>query len=155
LISTTQGEGMGLPAMEAMACGVPCILPDWSAFGDWARDAAVLVPCTSTRVDFPYVNVIGGVVDEEEFIAELDRLYRDNTWRMQVAGNGQRRVSEERFRWAVIGQQYAAVIENLLAEVEAKKVEKASTVIAEKEHEETQARLVERRMKIMSGEVSA
>jgi glycosyltransferase involved in cell wall biosynthesis len=47
-ISTTQGEGMGLPAMEAMACGVPCILPDWSAYGDWARDAAVLVPCTST-----------------------------------------------------------------------------------------------------------
>lgn len=62
LISTTQGEGMGLPAMEAMACSVPCILPDWSAFGDWAAGAAALVPCTSTapQTFSPTVNVIRG-----------------------------------------------------------------------------------------------
>jgi glycosyltransferase involved in cell wall biosynthesis len=155
LISTTQGEGMGLPALEAMACGVPCILPDWSAFGDWARDAAVLVPCTSTRVDFPYVNVIGGVPDEEEFIAELDRVYHDNNYRMHLASGGSRRVHEDRFRWATIGQGYMAAIDNVLAEVEAKQGDKVNAELLEKEHEEMQQRLVERRMKIMSGEVQA
>ncbi|MES2360081.1 MAG: glycosyltransferase [Gemmatimonadota bacterium] len=154
-ISTTQGEGMGLPALEAMACGVPCLLPDWSAFGDWAKDAAVLVPCTSTHVDFPYVNVIGGVVDEVEFIAELDKLYRDSNWRMQIGGNGLRRVNEERFRWESIGQRYAVIVEGLLADVEAKKAEKTVIEQNEERHEEMQKRLVDRRMKIMSGEVSA
>jgi glycosyltransferase involved in cell wall biosynthesis len=155
LISTTQGEGMGLPAMEAMACGVPCILPNWSAFGDWARDAAVLVPCTSTRVDFPYVNVIGGVPDEGEFIAELDRVYHDNNYRMHLASGGLRRVHEDRFRWATIGLRYVAAIGELLAEVEAKQGDKVNAELLKKEHEEMQQRLVERRMKIMSGEVQA
>jgi glycosyltransferase involved in cell wall biosynthesis len=155
LISTTQGEGMGLPAMEAMACGVPCILPDWSAFGDWAKDAAALVPCTSTRVDFPYQNVIGGVPDEDEFIVALDTIYRDSTWRMQVAGNGTRRVSEDRFRWATIGQGYAAAIGNVLAEVDARKAQVVLVDQQKKDDEEMQARLVERRLKIMSGEVQA
>jgi glycosyltransferase involved in cell wall biosynthesis len=155
LISTTQGEGMGLPPMEAMACGVPCLLPKWSAFGEWAYGAAVLPPCTSTRVDFPYVNVIGGVVDEDEFIAELDKLYRDVKWRSLVARNGLTRVHEDRFRWATIGQQYVTAFEVVLADVEAKKAVIDQHQKDRKTDEETQARLVERRMKIMSGEVQA
>ncbi len=115
LVSTTQGEGMGLPAMEAMACGIPCLLPDWSAYSEWAKDAAVLVPCTSTAIGAPWKNVIGGVVDEEIFINELDRLYRDNTWRMTVAANGTRRVHEDRFRWTNIGQRYLESIDAVLS----------------------------------------
>lgn len=117
LVSTTQGEGMGLPAMEAMACSVPCLLPDWSAYGEWAKDAAVLIPCNSTSVGVspPYKNVVGGVVDEVAFIEELDELYREPNWRMQVGGNGSRRVHEERFRWTNIGQRYLESLEGLLA----------------------------------------
>ena len=36
-ISTTQGEGMGLTTLEAMACGLPFMGPDWVVFGDWAK----------------------------------------------------------------------------------------------------------------------
>jgi D-inositol-3-phosphate glycosyltransferase len=45
-ISTTQGEGWGLTTMEGMACGLPQIVPDWSALGEWAAPAAYLVPCS-------------------------------------------------------------------------------------------------------------
>ncbi len=116
LISTTQGEGMGLPALEAMACGVPCLLPDWSAYGDWAKGAAALVSCTTTRVDFPYENVIGGVVDEREFIAQLSKLYHDRQYRDSIARSGLSRAREERFRWQNIGEQYAQAIVEVVKE---------------------------------------
>lgn len=116
LMSTTQGEGMGLPAMEAMACKVPCILPEWSAFGDWAKGAAALVPCTSTALQTfsPTVNVIGGVAGEREFVEALDVLYRDRGHRQVIAQRGFERVSEPRFRWEIIGQQWIEVISSVV-----------------------------------------
>lgn len=108
--STTQGEGMGLPAMEAMACNIPCLLPDWSGYGDWAAGAASLVPCTSTAIGSPYKNVIGGVVDEAQFIEGMDLLYRDPIVRARTASAGLARVHEARFRWEDIGQNYLKVL---------------------------------------------
>jgi D-inositol-3-phosphate glycosyltransferase len=116
LISTTQGEGMGLPAMEAMACAVPCILPEWSALGDWAKGAAAMVPCTSTALQTfsPTVNVLGGVADERQFIEALDLLYRDKDHRRMIAERGFARVSEERFRWDAIGAQWVELLNEVL-----------------------------------------
>lgn len=117
LMSTTQGEGMGLPTMEAMACGVPCVLPDWSAHGDWAKGAAAMVPCTSTALQTfsPSVNVIGGVADEKAFIEALDLMYRDRQQRELIGSLGFQRVSEERFRWDNIGEQWLNVLDLVLS----------------------------------------
>lgn len=79
MITTTQGEGWGLCTLEAMACGVPCIVPDYSALGEWTRDAVVKIPCTSSAVSAPIGGnpyTIGGVVDKTQFILALDQLYR-------------------------------------------------------------------------------
>lgn len=115
LISTTQGEGMGLPAMEAMACSVPCILPDWSAFGDWAAGAAAMVPCTSTALQSfsPTVNVIGGVADERAFVQALDALYRDKSRRELIGSLGLARVTEKRFRWDDIGARWLELLDSI------------------------------------------
>jgi glycosyltransferase involved in cell wall biosynthesis len=115
LMSTTQGEGMGLPAMEAMACSVPCILPDWSAFGDWAVGAAALVPCTSTALQTfsPTVNVVGGVADEKAFVQALDTLYRDKSHRELVGSLGMSRISDQTFRWDYIGQRWLELLDSI------------------------------------------
>lgn len=117
-ISTTQGEGMGLTALEAMACGIPCVLPDWSAFGDWARDAAWLVKCPTTHIGPPYVNVIGGVPDQDEFMRALSRMYIDKQAREQNGQAALERAQESRFRWANIGKQYVEVLAGVLNPVE-------------------------------------
>ena len=40
-VTVSQGEGFCLPALEAMACGVPCLLPSWSGVGGWAKNSCV------------------------------------------------------------------------------------------------------------------
>lgn len=114
LMSTTQGEGFGLTTLEAMACGVPCIVPRWAALADWGADAALFVECTSTAIGPPYVNVIGGVVDEEAFINALDDMYRTPSLRQEFSEAGLSRASEDRFRWSHIGAAFNnAVLEAL------------------------------------------
>lgn len=115
LMTTTQGEGMGLPTLEAMACRVPCIVPEWAALGEWAKGAAAMIPCTSTAPQSfsPVVNVIGGIADEKMFIAALDTLYRDVQHRAAVANLGYARACELRFRWSAIGEQWIAALDAL------------------------------------------
>ena len=112
-ITTTQGEGFGLPTLEAMACGIPVIAPDWSALGDWAVGAVDLIPCPTTLIGPPYVNVIGGIPDQGEFVAALDRMYMDK-YRKVSGKRALVRASEERFSWNHIGEAWASTLEQVL-----------------------------------------
>ncbi len=115
LISTTQGEGFGLPVIEAMACGRACLVPEWAALGEWAKSAAALVPCNSTAPQSfsPVANVIGGVADERAFVTALDKLYREPDHRQMVADLGYARAREPRFKWSVIGELWIEALDNL------------------------------------------
>ena len=132
-ISTTQGEGFGLTTFEGMACGVPQIVPDWSALGELCQGAARLVPCTSTAIGPPYVNVLGGVADQAAFIKEMDALYVDDGLRAHTATLGFNRALEDRFRWENIGEAYRLIAgllirqdgERRARQVEADKVARA------------------------------
>ena len=112
--TATLGEGMGLPMMEAAACGVPVLAPDFSALGEIFRDAAVLVPCSSTAVHPDQMCVVGGVMDREGAINGLDALYRDKAFRAFVGERGQARMQEERFRWPLMGASMVKEVEATL-----------------------------------------
>jgi len=115
LFSTTQGEGWGLPAMEAMACGVPTIGPDWSGFGDWARGAMCLVPCSGTAATINKINAIGGIIDTEGAMLALDQMYYDREARDRWAKRGFDRVREPQYRWEAIGQRYLEELEKAMS----------------------------------------
>jgi len=109
-LTTTQGEGFGLTTLEGMACGVPQVVPDWSGLGDWAKDAAWLVPCTSTAVSAPIgtpMYTIGGVPDEAATVLALRTLYRDEMARRDFAERGLELARQPRFRWSEIGEAFA------------------------------------------------
>jgi len=107
--STSQGEGMGLPALEMMACGVTSILPANAAYSDWAPDGALLVPCTSTSITVPSaspINVIGSIMDEDMAVETLQAAYSNKAKLSDWSMRAFELASDPRFDWRVIGEKW-------------------------------------------------
>lgn len=116
-LTTTQGEGWGLTTHEAMACGVPCVVPDWSALGEWPGGAVLKVPCSSTALTAPLNSMpytIGGIADRAALVAALDALYRNPEMRTEYSCLGYAKAREPQFSWASIGRRIVEVLEGVL-----------------------------------------
>ena len=112
-VSTTLGEDWGSATMKGMACGVPQIVPDWSALGEWASPAARMVPCTEIEVVADRMNMIGGVPDRRAFVDSLIDVARDEIEREEMVLRGLDLVRQKRFRWNTIGRQVARFLEEV------------------------------------------
>src|SRR6185369_4451228 len=108
-VSTSMGECWGLTQMESMACRVPNIVPEWSGLSEWARGGVAYVPCTSTHVHTGGLNTVGGIVDKDMFIAELEHMYQDATYRDTVAKAGYDLVRQDKYQWRTVAQQFDTV----------------------------------------------
>ncbi|TDG15848.1 glycosyltransferase family 1 protein [Seongchinamella unica] len=90
-------EGFGLPAGEAMACGVPVVSTDGGALPEVVGDAGVLVPAKS-------VDALAGAIDD---------LLRDPARRVALGEAGRERILEK-FCWQVcareMGEYYKEVL---------------------------------------------
>lgn len=114
-VSTSQGEGFGLTTFEGMACGVPQIVPDWAALGELCRGVAQLVQCPTTAIGMPYtVNVIGGVADEDAFVAALDLVYGSKSMRFKMMNDGLVLTAQPKFDWGHIGNSVRLAIDVMM-----------------------------------------
>lgn len=76
-VSCSQAEGWCLPALEAMACGTACALPDSAGFR-WAREGAIMIPATTSLCTSPVdasMFTIGSLVDTGPWVATIKGLY--------------------------------------------------------------------------------
>lgn len=111
--STSQAEGWNLPALEAMACGVPTLLPDYAGH-EWAKPAAMMIECTTTALNAPMnraMHTIGGIADKHETIVGLDKLYHHRSFREQLSDLGLRLANE--LSWDRVGTQWEALLQSL------------------------------------------
>jgi glycosyltransferase involved in cell wall biosynthesis len=92
-------EGLGLPVLEAQACGTPVLTSNVSSLPEAAGDAALMVD--------PY--------DVEAMAAELDRLLADELLRHQLRECGL--AHARRFSWPQTAQETACVYRRALAGV--------------------------------------
>ena len=92
-------EGFGLPAVEAMACGIPLISSDGGALGEVAGNAALVVPAGDVAA---LAAAIQELLENPERREELSRLGRAR--------------AEGEFSWQVCAQRlvahYRSVIES-------------------------------------------
>lgn len=109
-LNTTLGEGWGLTPMEAMACGCPVIAGDYAALGEWAAEAAYLVPCPDEGIMPDVHNMIGAAPDRMACIDALDIFYRDERLRFSYAEAGRVLVTQPQYRWENIAKRFAEVL---------------------------------------------
>lgn len=82
----TIGEGFGLPIMEAMSCGIPCVVTNYSAHLDYCSDVTELI-----NVGYYLTESKSGIeralVDIDDYVMKMERLYYDKDTYILKWGN--------------------------------------------------------------------
>ncbi len=94
-------EGFGLPAGEAMACGVPIVSSDGGALPEVVGDAGVLFPAK----------------DVDAMVLAIDGLLRDPERRRDLGERAKRRI-EEHFSWRVCARQMTDYYRQVLVDAD-------------------------------------
>jgi glycosyltransferase involved in cell wall biosynthesis len=84
-------EGFGLPVLEALACGAPCVVADTSSLPEVAGDAALLIPPR----------------DVAAWAAALEDLWADASARGELARRGPAQAA--RFSWERAARETLAI----------------------------------------------
>lgn len=113
-VSTTLGEGFGLTNLEASACGVPQIVPHWSALACWLEKGAIHVPCSSIYVNTGGINTIGGVVDIPKLVEAMENVYYDANLREQLRKDSLDLMQDKRFGWDFAANEFYRFIKELI-----------------------------------------
>ena len=92
-------EGFGLPAGEAMACGVPVVSSDGGALPEVVGDAGLLVPAK----------------DAQAMAEAIALLLRDHHLRERLAREGRERILEK-FCWNVCAEQMTQFYREVVSE---------------------------------------
>jgi len=109
-LTTTSGEGWGLTTMEAMACGVPCIIPAFGALQEWAGGACLLVTADDPVRHAGGVNTIGRVPRAEDAAGALRHLYEHSGERTYLRQAGRFLVDRDCYRWETIADAFNAIL---------------------------------------------
>jgi glycosyltransferase involved in cell wall biosynthesis len=116
MFTTTLGEGWGLPHHEAMACGVPQIMPRYSALAEWPKGGVHYVDVTSHAMTPLRINTVGGVADKAQMIQALNRFWEDKDYRKQMADAGRALAIQPKYTWdAVADQFHVCLLEAIVA----------------------------------------
>lgn len=91
-------EGFGLPAGEAMACGVPVVSTDGGALPEVVGDGGVIVPAKNV----------------DAMVEAIDALLQDPQRREELAARAQQRI-DEHFCWHVCAQQMTTYYRQVMA----------------------------------------
>lgn len=123
-MTTSQAEGWCLPVLEAMACGVPCVVPDAAGLasgGGWTDGAALYARCSSSALTAPlngHPYTVGAIPDKADVVGLLSDLYTDRRMREHYSNEGIQHAKQ--FTWKRTGEEFVKVIEHVMASSQSK-----------------------------------
>ncbi len=107
----TRGEGFGLPILEAMSCGVPIVVTNYSAPSEWANDCGELVN-PITYVAEPLTNIRRAIIDMDLYVTALIKLLDDEDLRKKCGKKARERALT--MDWKSIVKQWEHLIDSVL-----------------------------------------
>lgn len=118
-VLATGGEGFGIPSAEAMACGVPIILPDNSTGPELVgakNERGWLIP-QSTEIVGPKWGITMGLVDIDKLADAMIEAYMSKDTALYAEKSAAARAfSEVHFDWDAITEQF---IQQIVKKVDA------------------------------------
>lgn len=117
-MTQSQAEGWHLPTLEAMACGVPNLVPDHSCFsqdGGWCQDAVARVECSGSALTAPlngYPYTVGSIPDKDDTVRLLQWLYDDKSG-ARLAYNRRGLDLARSLTWERTAKDFCAVLERV------------------------------------------
>jgi glycosyltransferase involved in cell wall biosynthesis len=105
------GDGFGLPVAESMATGCVQLVSGHSCLEELVEGHGGLTVKTSAwLLNTGGINTWGGVSDEDDLVAKLEILYNNKEIRMQYAQQGYDFITQPKFTWEFIGEQFNRII---------------------------------------------
>jgi len=112
-MNTGGGEGWGLTTVDGALCGVPQMVPDWSATREIWKDTGVLLPVSDYRFEPKYLNTAHAIVDVEQCANRLAYL-ADNPDVRAAIGAACRERALALPTWDEVGKQFSARVASAL-----------------------------------------
>jgi glycosyltransferase involved in cell wall biosynthesis len=114
-ITTTAGEGWGMPSFEHAATRAAQIVPRHTSLADLWKDAAEFIDPAMT-LTWPGNLTHGHIVTPEGVAAALQRLYEDRPRREALAAAAYRNATRPEFNWISIAARWRRLFDELLVE---------------------------------------
>ena len=115
MINTGGGEGWGLTSAEGAACGIPQLVPDWSATRELWSQHGILLPVKDYRCEPKFLNTCHAIIDTYEAATELLHLAeseeRLHFWRQRAL-----EWAGQQPTWTDVGRKFERAIYKALEE---------------------------------------
>ncbi len=111
---TTSGEGFGIPIIEAMACGIPPVVTDYTTTQELLiEDGVCGIPVALSSELTGSWNVERGIMSDDAGAKALKRLYDSPELRKQYGEVGIEKV-KKLYNWDKVGQEWVDLVEELV-----------------------------------------
>lgn len=104
------GEGFGLTTLEGMACGIPQIVPEHTAYSDWATGAGYLLKECAPVVTVGGNNLLGFAPSVQSLVNAWAALLTSPSQRSSCTQAGLALARSPRFRWETCADQLHAIL---------------------------------------------